>query len=98
MSWPKLYTRYFSRSYYPHPNGAGLGDAARVKQYRAVAFLTGTHPSRTTNKPNICIVCMDAQPVRVIVRFPYNRPEHLQAELVSGTPSVSGYSSQGPTQ
>ena len=42
MSWSKLYT---TRSYYPHPNGAvvcGLGDAARVKQYRAVAFLTGT--------------------------------------------------------
>ena len=41
---------------------------------------------------------MDAQPVRVIVRLPYNRPEHLQAELVSGTPSVSSHSSQGPTQ
>jgi len=38
------------------------------------------------DKPDRYIACMQAQPVRVIVRLPYNRPEHRQSDPVPVSP------------
>jgi hypothetical protein len=40
---------------------------------------------------------MQAQPVRVIVRLPYNRPEHRQSDPVPVSPPENQRSNQGPT-
>jgi len=53
---------------------------------RTVAFLVAPsaflHALRPGSKSDAYIVCMHAQPVRVIVRLPYNRPEHRQSDPV----------------
>jgi hypothetical protein len=42
------------------------------------------------------IACMQEQPVRVIVRLPYNRPEHRQSDPVPVSPPDNQRSNQGP--
>jgi hypothetical protein len=50
-----------------------------------------------SNKPERCIACMQAQPVRVIVRLPYNRPEDRQSDPVPVSPPDNQLYNQGPT-